>query len=587
MSIVEFKEDAVRIRGEKVQIISGAIHYFRVPRELWRDRLEKLLQCGLNCVETYMCWNLHEPEEGVFDFSGMLDFEAYIKLAQELGLYVIIRPGPYICAEWDNGGLPYWLMVKEGIEFRRMNQPYLDAVRNYYHVIMPKLRELQIDNGGPIIAMQVENEYGSYGCDKEYLKALRQMSIEEGITVPLFTADGASDICIQGGNLEDSPQALTFGSKSINALNISKKYRPNDPFFCMEFWLGWYDFWGCGNHIGRTAEEVANEADDILRMGGNINFYMFHGGTNFAFYNGANMHPGQPYIADTTSYDYDAPLSEAGDATEKFFQIRSVVKKYRPDAPFGTPENSRKMGYGKVDFTQYAELFDALPDLAESVHAVSPKCMEKLGQGFGFTHYRTRISGPARAPLYLWDVKDRAQLYLDGKHIHTYFRNDESNATPVIDIPPGGAQLDILVENMGRINYGPFTGIDFKGINGGVSLSNQYLFNWEMRTLPLDDVQMKKLAYKPFKEVVKNRPAFYKGTWEIGEAGDTFIKFPGTKGVIWVNGHNLGRYWNMGPGNTLYVPAPFLKKGTNEVVVFELEDLLYPYAHFVDCHSLR
>ncbi len=474
MSKVQFADKSVWIDGKKVQLISGAIHYFRVPRELWRDRLEKLVQCGFNCLETYMCWNLHEPEEGVYDFSGILDFEAYIRLAQELGLYVIVRPGPFICAEWDNGGLPCWLMTKEGIEFRRMNKPYLDAVRRYYHMIMPKLRALQIDEGGPVIAMQVENEYGSYGCDKEYLKTLRAMSLEDGITVPLFTADGASDLCLQGGLLEGSPMCLTFGSKGLEAFETGRKFRPDDPSFCMEFWVGWFDHWNCGKHHTRSAADAADEIEDMLSDNGSVNVYMFHGGTNFGFMNGANGYPGQAYTPDTTSYDYDGLISEAGDPTEKYFLVQDVVRKFRPDARFGKPEASEKKAYGKVRFSESAELFDCLEIIAEKIHAAKTEPMEKLGQSYGFIHYRTHLQGPVSTVLGLWDVKDRALVYLDRQLVFTYYRNDASNWTPELHIPSCGAQLDILVENMGHINYGPLIGRDFKGICDGVTLGSQY-----------------------------------------------------------------------------------------------------------------
>ena len=584
MSKVEFKEKAIYINGGKVQIISGAVHYFRVPRELWRDRLEKLKMCGLNCVETYMCWNLHEPQEGVFDFDGMLDFEAYIRLAQELGLYVIMRPGPFICAEWENGGFPGWLMLKEGIRFRFMNKPYLDAVENYYHVIMPKIAALQIDNGGPVIAVQVENEYGSYGSDKEYLAALRQFSIDDGITVPLFTADGGNDAAIQGGMLDDSPAALTFGSQALARFEILKKYRPDDPPFCMEFWNGWFDYWG-GEHHTRSAESAADELDDMLRAGGNVNFYMFHGGTNFGFNSGANGIPGGEYMPDTTSYDYDAPLSETGDITEKYLMIQNVIKKYRPDAPFGIPSSPRKIAYGKIDFTECSSLFDCLPTISTAVDGVFPECMEKLGQYHGFIHYRARVNGPLSTALHLWDVKDRALVYLDGKLIYTYYRNDKSNHSPEINIPESGAQLDILVENMGHINYGPVIGKDFKGICLGVSLGYQFISDWQMYSLPMDDEQLSKISFKPFDKILKGIPAFYRTTLEISDVADTFIEFPGKKGVVWVNGHNLGRYWNIGPGNTLYVPGPFLKQGINEIMVFETEELTKPYVKFVYKHN--
>jgi beta-galactosidase len=478
-------------------------------------------------------------------------------------------------------------MVKDGVEFRRMNKPYLDAIRNYYHVIMPMLAKLQIDNGGPIIAMQVENEYGSYGCDKEYLKVLRQMSIDDGITVPLFTADGAADICIQGGMLEGTPMSLTFGSRGANAFELGKKYRPDDPSFCMEFWDGWFDHWGGQTHIDRNAEEVADEVDDMLHAGGSINLYMFHGGTNFAFTNGANGFPGEEYTPDITSYDYDAPLSECGDITEKYLKIQEVVKKYRPDAPFAIPEAPRKLAYGKVYFTECAELFDCIDGLAEPVRKINPECMEKLGQAFGFTHYRARVNGPLCCSIGLWDVKDRALVYLDGKQIFTYYRNDKQNRSPEIEIPAEGAWLDVLVENMGRINYGTLIGKDFKGICDGVTLGNQYIFNWDMYSLPMDNKQLAKIPFQPYQQIVQNKPAFYRANLEIQDVADTFIKFPGVKGVIWVNGHNLGRYWEIGPSSTLYVPAPYLKKGSNEIIVFETERLSRHYVNFIDKPCLK
>ena len=583
---VEFKNRAIWIDGKKVQIISGAIHYFRVPRELWRDRLEKLRMCGLNCLETYICWNLHEPQEGVFDFSGMLDLEAYIRLAQELGLFVIVRPAPYICAEWDNGGLPAWIMVKEGVEIRRMNAPFLDAVRNYYQMLMPKLAQLQIDNGGPIIAMQVENEYGSYGSDKKYLHSLRQMIRDAGITVPLFTADGPRELYLLGGTLDDSPVTLNFGTRALEYFELASKYRPDDPPFCMEFWDGWFDHWEEAHHT-RSAESAAEELDDILRSGGNVNFYMFHGGTNFGFLNGANGIPGEQYKPDITSYDYDAPLSESGDITEKYLKIQQVIKKYRPDAPFGTPESSRKIGYGKIDVTECCSLYDCLQDISVPVNSVSVKSMEELGQNFGFINYRARLQGPQRAWLNLWEVKDRALVYVNGKHVFTYYRNDPGNQSPEFDIPAEGAQLDILVENMGRVNYGPAVGKDFKGICSGVTHVYQQIFDWQIFPLPLDQRQLSGIPFQKFVRTYKNIPAFYRATLEIQDVADTFIRFPGVKGIVWVNGHNLGRYWNLGPGNTMYVPAPFLQRGSNEIVVFETEHLSKPYIYFVEKPSLE
>jgi len=473
-------------------------------------------------------------------------------------------------------------MTKPEIEFRRTNKPYLDAVRKYYQKIMPVLASLQYDNGGPVIAMQVENEYGSYGHDKEYLKSLRQMSIDAGITVPLFTADGAGDVYVQGGLLEGSPLCLTYGSKGLESFALGKKYRPDDPSFCMEFWVGWFNSWGSPSHYGRSADSVADEVDDMIRVGGNINLYMFHGGTNFGFTGGANGVTGGEYTPDTTSYDYDTLLSEWGDPTEKYFKIQNVIKKYHPEAKFGTPVPSEKAAYGKIDFTESAELFDNLDNISQKVHSVSPSSMEKLGQAFGFTHYRTHLNGPLdETAVTLWDVKDRALVFLNGKLVFVYYRNDKENYKP-ISIPEGGAVLDILVENFGRINYGPLTGKDFKGICNAVSLGGQLQFEWDTWTLPCTEEQLKKVQYKPFSGVIANRPAFYRAEFSVEKAADTFVKFPGVCGVVWVNGRNLGRYWNVGPGSTLYVPAPYLHEGKNEVVVFETEKLTRPYVNFVD-----
>ena len=587
MSRVQFRREGVVVDGRNVQLISGAIHYFRVPSELWRDRLEKARFCGLNCIETYMCWNLHEPRPDEFHFEGMLDFVRFIELAGELGLYVIVRPGPYICAEWENGGLPVWLTARAEIELRRMNDAYLSAVKSYLDKVLPMLAPLQLDCGGPIVAFQIENEYGSYGHDKKYLAFLRDHFRACGLTVPLFTADGGdADFYINGGNLEGTPIALTFGSRGLAAFARGKRLRPDSPSLCMEFWDGWFDAWGCGSHRTRPAREVADELDDMLGAGGSVNFYMFHGGTNFGFHNGANATTGlTDYAPQTTSYDYDAPLSECGDPTEKYFMIQEVIRKYRPDAPFGECKPAPKAAYGKIPLTGSANYFDNLQLVSDQhVVSVTPPTMEQLGQAFGFIHYRTTLAGPLKnAQLVLREVHDRAIVFIDGKYCATIYRNDSQKQLPEFDIPAQGSTLDILVENMGRTNYGPLLGKDFKGIVGSVSIVLQMQFDWETWTLPLEAESLKKLQFKEFQWNEDRLPSFHRTTLEIVDAPrDTFLVCPGAKGVVWVNGHNLGRYWNVGPTQTLYVPGCWLKRGANEVVVFELERLGQPYLRFVD-----
>ncbi len=589
MSRVQFTSEQVLIDGKPVQLISGAIHYFRVPAEYWRDRLEKTLHCGLNTVETYMPWNLHEPRQGEFHFEEMLDFVRFIRLAGELGLYVIVRPGPYICAEWDNGGLPVWLTAQEGLELRRSNAKYLSAVEGYLTQILPMLAELQLDQDGPVVALQIENEYGSYGHDKKYLAWLRDLFRKHGLTVPLFTADGGdADFYINGGNLEGTPIALTFGSHGLSAFARGKRLRPDSPSLCMEFWDGWFDAWGCGNHRTRNAQEVADELDDMLNAGGSVNFYMFHGGTNFGFTNGANATPGlADYAPQTTSYDYDSPISECGDSTEKYFKIQEVIRKHRPDAPFADCKPSPKTAYGKIPLTETAPYFPNLDAIAaHRVTTLTPPTMEKLGQAFGFIHYRTRLAGPVpHAQLTLREVNDRAIVFIDGKYRATIFRNDahEKQELPSFDIPTEGMTLDLLVENMGRINYGPLLGKDHKGIVGSVTIALQQQFDWDTWTLPLESDQLNKLAFNDFTWNNDQLPAFHRATLNIdGEPQDTFLIRPGVKGQVWINGHNLGRYWNVGPTRTLYVPGCWLKQGANEVVVFELERLEQPYLRFDD-----
>ena len=577
MSKVEFKDRKIYIDGKAVQIFSGAIHYFRVHPGLWRDRLEKLALCGFNCVETYICWNLHEPQEGEFDFSGMLDLPRFIRTAQELGLYVILRPGPYICAEWDNGGFPYWLMLKEGIEFRRNNEIFLECIRRYFDRIMPLLKQLQYDEGGPVIAMQIENEHGSYGRDDAYIGALRDMMRKAGITVPLFTADGTRNL--RNGMLEGTPAMLTGGSRALAGFGLLKSLRPDDVPFYMEFWLGWYDHWKNNPRKGRDAASVAEEFDDIIRSGSSVNMYMFHGGTNFGFYAGANKSREDiPYTCDTTSYDYDAPITEWGDVTEKYFLLQKTVKKYFPEAKTGTPAPVKRRACGKIDFTGSIPFFEALKHLGKPVESVSPLTMEKLGQAFGFVHYRTHITGPRKVQLWAPEVRDCADIFLDGRRLATVFRDDKPFRFDV-DIPAKGVTLDILVESFGRINYGYLTGLDFKGLPGGVMTDNACCFGWENYSLPLDEPQ--KLPFGPM-DATLPCPGFFRGEFEVDEVAETFIRFPGVRGVVWVNGFNLGRYWRVGSANTLYVPSPILRKGKNEIVVFETETLLQPYAVSVE-----
>ncbi|MCD9020283.1 glycoside hydrolase family 35 protein [Cohnella silvisoli] len=581
--------------GKPMRIISGAMHYFRIVPEYWEDRLRKLRACGFNTVETYVAWNLHEPKEGRFNFEGIADLVRFVRLAEKLGLFVIVRPSPYICAEWEFGGLPSWLLANPGMRLRCSHRPFLDKVDAYYDVLLPKLKPLLCTFGGPIIAMQVENEYGSYGNDKQYLAYLRQAMKDRGMDVLLFTSDGSEDYMLQGGTLPDMLATLNFGSNPEQGFAKLLEYQPDKPLVCMEYWNGWFDHWGDQHHV-RGHDDVKDVLDRILRMGASVNFYMFHGGTNFGFFNGANHI--DFYEPTVTSYDYNALLSEAGDITDKYMAIRKVIASYAdvPDEPLPPP--SAKKAYGKVRLTERAALFSSFDSLSVPVRSVFPETMERLGQDYGFIWYETEMSGPQTdCEIMLQDVHDRALIYVDGVYRGVVERwRAEDSVT--VDIPPSGAKLGILVENMGRINYGSRIR-DAKGITEGVKAGkrqyNQFLFNWEIRCLPLDDlsgVQFEPISSTANGGVNDNlpkaaAPAFYKGTLRVDEVADTFLKLEGwVKGVVYVNGFNLGRYWEKGPQRTLYVPGPVLREGDNEIVIFELEGTEEPVVTFQDYPEL-
>lgn len=557
------------------RIISGVIHYFRVVPEYWEDRLIKLRECGFNTVETYIPWNLHEPEEGSFCFDGIADIERFINTAEKVGLYVIIRPSPYICAEWEFGGLPSWLLKDKHIRLRCMDPLFLEKVDAYYDTLMPLLVPHLCTNGGPIIAMQIENEYGSYGNDQKYLQYLKDAMEQRGVDVLLFTSDGPTDSMLQGGMAEGVLATVNFGSRVKESFDILEEYQPGKPLMCMEFWNGWFDHWGEEHHT-RSAEDVAKTLDEMLQRNASVNFYVFHGGTNFGFYNGANH--GEKYEPTTTSYDYDVLLTEHGVPTEKYYAVRNVIEKYIPLSPLALPEPIPAKDFGEIQMTKSANLFDSLNVLSNLVEKTCPETMEELGQDYGFIYYETMVSGPRKDnKLTLQDVHDRALVYLDGRYIATVERWNPQGIT--LDIPKEGAKLGILVENMGRINYGPLLK-DYKGITEGVRLNGQFLFHWTIYSLPL-----KNLTALDFKDITvkENVPQFYKGVFNMDEPADTFLNFQGwTKGVAYINGFNLGRYWEIGPQQTLYIPAPLLKKGENEIILFELHGTKKASIHLSD-----
>lgn len=562
---VEVK-DTFYLDGSPFQIISGAIHYFRVIPSCWRDRLEKLKAMGCNTVETYIPWNLHEPEKGVFCFDGMADVERFIRLAQELGLYVILRPSPYICAEWELGGLPAWLLAEEDMRFRVSCPAFQSHVEAYYRVLMPKLTPLQADRDGPVILMQLENEYGSYGNDRTYLRWLRDLMRAEGVTVPLATSDGPVPESLEGGTVEDVLPTVNFGSQAERHFQVLSQYRPGGPLMCMEFWIGWFDYWGSGRHATGSLEEAAENLDKILSMG-HVNLYMFQGGTNFGFMNGANY--ADCLTPDVTSYDYDAVLTEDGLLTEKYQRFREIIGKYRKIPEVTLSPAVPRMACGRVAVSEKVSLFSVLEDLSAPVPGVSPRSMERLGQNYGYILYRTSLDTEERLQrLRLWKANDRAQVFVDGVPAATLYDRELLEERELDISFSKGASMDILVENMGRVNYGPRLEDQRKGIDGGVTVNGHWHSHWLHYPLPLDNVDRIDFT----KEYREGLPGFYRFVFQVEEPGDTFLDFSDWgKGCAFLNGFHLGRFWELGPQRRLYIPAPLLKAGGNELILFETE----------------
>ena len=558
--------DNFYLDGKPFQIISGAIHYFRIVPEYWQDRLEKLKAMGCNTVETYIPWNMHEPKKGEFHFEGMLDIERFVKTAQELGLYVILRPSPYICAEWQFGGLPAWLLAEDGMKLRVSYPPFLKHVQDYYDVLLKKIVPYQINYGGPVILMQVENEYGYYANDREYLLAMRDKMQKGGVVVPLVPSDGPFEENLNGGHLEGALPTGNFGSKTEERFEVLKKYTDGGPLMCTEFWVGWFDHWGNGGHMTGNLEESVKDLDKMLELG-HVNIYMFEGGTNFGFMNGSNYY--DELTPDVTSYDYDALLTEDGQITEKYRRYRDVIAKYReiPEVTF-TTEIKRK-AYGTLPVKEKVSLFSVLDDLSAPVESSFPQSMEKLGQNYGYILYHSTLDTEEKLEkLRLWEANDRANIFVDQKPVTTLYDLELLKEKELDVTFERGADFDILMENMGRVNFGPRMEHQRKGIGQCVQVNGHMHNHWKQYTLPLDNIE--KVDFS--KEYKEGLPGFYRFTVDIDETADTFLDFEGWgKGCVFVNGFNIGRFWEIGPQKRLYIPAPLLKKGENEIIVFETE----------------
>ncbi len=564
--------DHFALDGRPLQIISGELHYERIPHEYWRDRLKKARAMGLNTISTYVFWNLHEPKPGVYDFTGSLDVAEFVRIAQEEGLYVILRPGPYACAEWDLGGLPAWLLADPNIVLRSADEKFLAPAERWLQRLGRELAPLQITHGGPIIAVQVENEYGSFGNDHAYMKRILAALLNAGLgEVLLYTADGGDEL--PAGTLPDIHAVVNFGPGEAKAEFAKlQKFRPGRPMMSGEYWDGWFDHWG-EKHQTTDAAQQAQELDWILSQGYSINLYMFQGGTSFGFMNGANWDH-KNYEPDVTSYDYDSPVSESGALTKKYFAFRDVIAKHCPGVAIPDPPVPLPViEVPEFELTQSAPLWTNLP---APISVERPRSMETFGQSYGYILYRTKIKDAISGELRIHELRSYARIFVNGKPVGTLDRREKQDRLRIE--ASADSTLDILVEGTGRINFTTELRNERQGINASVTLGGKEVSAWQVFLLPMDD-----LAMLQFHESLKNiadEPAFYRGHFDLREAGDTFLDTRGWgKGAVWINGHALGRFWNLGPQQTLYVPAPWLRKGANEVIVFTQERPTNPRIH--------
>jgi beta-galactosidase len=550
--------------GKPFQIISGEMHPARIPREYWRQRIRMTKAMGCNTIAAYIFWNYHETTPGVFDFkTGNHNIAEFIRICKEEGMWVLLRPGPYVCAEWDFGGLPTWLLKIPDIKVRCMDPRYMQAVTRYINRLSAEVKPLLCTNGGPILMTQIENEYGSYANDKTYLETLRKLWIQNGINVPFYTADGATAYMLDAGNIYGAAIGLDSGTSDAE-FDEAKARNPNVPAFSSETYPGWLTHWK-EKWAKPDTIRLKKDITYLLDHHRSFNLYVIHGGTNFGFTAGANASSPTQFQPDITSYDYDAPIDEQGRATPKYFMLRNLISKYVKYKIPEVPQPIEVISIAPITLKPFSSIWQQLP---KPIQSPQPIPMENFGQNQGLALYRTKLIGHKTGTLTITEPHDYALIFLDGKFIDTVFRNGGKWSVKLPASTKKDPVLDILVEGMGHINFAQYI-IDRKGITDRVTLNGMTLMNWQIYPLPMTEKFISTI--KPAQITDENsKGLFFKGSFDLKKTGDTYFDMSGySKGIVYINGHNLGRYWNVGPQQRLYCPASWLKAGKNEIIVFD------------------
>lgn len=551
--------------GKPFQIISGELHPARIPPEYWQHRIRMAKAMGCNTISVYIFWNHHEQEEGIYDFTtGNRNLKQFIEIVEEEEMWLIVRPGPYVCAEWELGGIPPYLLRVPDIRLRSIDQRYMDAAGKYIKRLAEEIRPFLITNGGPVLMVQIENEYGSYGNEKEYMSAIRELWKENDIAVPTFTGDGPSVKMLEAGTLPGSAVGLDSGSKESD-FELAMKINPGVPVFSSETYTGWLTHWGEEWARPDTAE-LLKEVSFLMDNRKSFNFYVIHGGTNFGYTAGANSGR-KGYEPSVTSYDYDAPINEQGAPTPKYMALRELIGSYlsgKEKLP-RIPDSIKSIRVEMIYPAQFTSIWD---NLAEPVYAEKPLTFEELNQDYGFMLYTTEFGKKNGGLLKVEGIHDYATVFLGGKYIGYLDRRETIDTIRLPESYDENARLEILVEAMGRINYGPYIH-DRKGITGDVTIDDQPLLHWQIYKLPMDH----KFIYdlRSSRRSVDKPGIFFRGNFSLAYTGDTFFDLSAyKKGIVWVNGHNLGRYWDIGPQKRLFCPKSYIRQGLNEIIIFDL-----------------